>query len=112
MCLYSPHKVMDKYINRFIADTGCQLDLDRGPTGICFMAMSDEGQCIGRRYLSTAQLANNSLVQAVMLDFIAQTKRLLESGGANISSNLHPCENHVDGVAVPAAHRDGISDQI
>lgn len=80
---------MDEYINRFIADTGCQLDLEKGPTGICFLAMSADGQCIGRRYLSTAQLSNCPLVQAVMFDFIAQTKRRLESGGANGRRNLH-----------------------
>lgn len=94
-----PHKLMDKYINRFIADTGCQLDLERGPTGICFMAISSEGQCIGRRYLSTAQLSNEPLLQAVMLDFIAQTKRILETGGVNVISNMQPCENQANSAA-------------
>lgn len=97
---------MDKYINRFVTDTGCQLDLEKGPTGICFMAMSSEGQCIGRRYLSTAQLANSPLVQAVMLDFIAQTKRLVESGAGNVASNLHPCESPTGLTNGLSARRD------
>lgn len=96
---------MDKYISRFVTDTGCQLDLEKGPTGICFIAMSSEGQCIGRRYLSTAQLANGPLVQAVMLDFIAQTKRLLESGG-NVGGNLHPCESPAGSAEGACAPRD------
>lgn len=92
---------MDKYINRFTAETGCRLDLERGPTGICFKAMSASGQCVGRRYLSTAQLANCALVQAVFLDFIAQTKRVLESGGKKIASNIHPCDDEADPTSGP-----------
>lgn len=93
MRLSSPHKLMDKYISRFTTETGCQLDLEKGPTGICFMAMAEDGQCVGRRYLSTTQLANSVLVEAVMLDFISQTKRVLEPGDKCAASNIYPCED-------------------
>jgi len=83
--MYTPHKGMDKYISRFKTETGCQLELERGPTGICFKAMSGSGQCLGQRHLSTSQLGNGALVQAVMLDFIAQVKRLLELDGQAVS---------------------------
>ena len=83
--MYTPHKGMDKYISRFKTETGCQLELERCPTGICFKAMSADGQCLGQRHLSTSQLGNGALVQAVMLDFIAQVKRLQELDGITAS---------------------------
>lgn len=84
-CMYPPHTGMDKYISRFKTETGCQLELERCPTGICFKAMSGNGQCLGQRHLSTSQLGNGALVQAVMLDFIAQVKRLQELDGITAS---------------------------
>lgn len=64
-----------------MTETGCRLELERGPTGICFRAMTGDGRCLGQRHLSTSQLGNCALVQAVMLDFIAQIKRLQERDG-------------------------------
>lgn len=87
-------------------DTGCRLDLEKGPTGICFLAMSSEGECIGRRHLSTVQLANEPLVQAVMFDFIAQTKRLLESRGKESGCTQPRWEMHANSVAGSPARRD------
>ena len=84
--MYPPHKDMDKYISTFSTETGCQLELERGPTGICFKAMSSDGLCLGQRHLSTSQLGNCALVQAVMLDFIAQIKRLNPHGGQSAST--------------------------
>lgn len=83
--MYPSHKGMDTYISRFTTETGCQLELERGPTGICFKAMSIDGQCLGQRHLSTSQLGNGALVQAVMLDFIAHIKRVQESAGRTVS---------------------------
>jgi len=83
--MYPPHNLMDKYISRFTTETGCRLDLERGPTGICFKAMSSEGQCLGQRLLSTSQLGNGALVHAVMMDFIAQVRRRLELDGQTVS---------------------------
>ncbi|WP_070885725.1 hypothetical protein [Pseudomonas argentinensis] len=99
--MYTPHKGMDKYISRFMTETGCQLELERGSTGICFKAMSSSGQCLGQRYLSTSQLGNGALVQAVMLDFIAQVKRLLELDGQTVSMSTDPFSRDSD----PARHR-------
>lgn len=87
--MYLSHKLMDKYISRFTKETGCQLELERGPTGICFKAISTEGRCLGQRHLSTSQLGNGVLVQAVMLDFIAQVKRLQELGGKTVTTGSH-----------------------
>lgn len=89
--MYPSHKGMDKYISRFSTETGCQLELERGPTGICFKAMSNDGQCLGQRHLSTSQLGNCALVQAVMLDFIAQVKRLRELAGQSLAKPTDPC---------------------
>lgn len=88
--MYPSHKDMDKYISRFMTETGCQLELERGPTGICFKALASDGQCLGQRHLSTAQLGNSVLVQAVMLDFIAQVKRRLEPGRQSVSKPTDP----------------------
>ncbi|MBD9397468.1 hypothetical protein [Pseudomonas sp. PDM11] len=90
---------MDKYISRFKAETGCQLELERGPTGICFKAISNDGQCMGQRQLSTSQLGNGALVQAVMLDFIAQVKRLLERDGQTVSTPTDPFVENADNAS-------------
>lgn len=90
---------MDKYISRFTTETGCQLELERGPTGICFRAISNDGQCLGQRHLSTSQLGNGALVQAVMLDFIAQVKRLLERDGQTVSTPTDPFVENADNAS-------------
>ncbi|MBV7563903.1 hypothetical protein [Pseudomonas sp. sia0905] len=87
---------MDKYISRFMTETGCQLELERGPTGICFKAISNDGQCLGQRHLSTSQMGNGALVQAVMLDFIAQVRRLLERDGRAFSTPTDPFAENTD----------------
>ena len=87
---------MDKYISRFTTETGCQLELERGPTGICFKAISNDGQCLGQRQLSTSQLGNGALVQAVMLDFIAQVRRLLERDGRTIAKPASSLRDNSD----------------
>ncbi len=98
-CMYPPHKGMDKYISRFTTETGCQLELERGPTGICFKALSSDGQCLGQRHLSTSQLGNGALVQAVMLDFIAQIKRLQELDGVTVSLPTDPFTHDADSAS-------------
>lgn len=94
--MYMSHKNMDKYISRFMRETGCQLELERGPTGICFKALASDGQCLGRRHLSTAQLGNGALVQAVMLDFISEVMRRLEPGDRTVSRPTDPFRDDAD----------------
>lgn len=87
---------MDIYISRFITETGCRLELERGSTGICFRAITGDGRCLGQRQLSTSQLGNCALVQAVMLDFIAQVKRLLERNERTVSTPTNPFVEDAD----------------
>lgn len=65
---------MDELLSKFFEkETGCTLVVERQGGSLYLQALGSDGNCIGTRFLTTAQASNPALVRMVIDDFAIQT---------------------------------------